>query len=234
MFGREPQLPIDFLLGQVKDPVQGEVQEWLLEHQARLQVAFEGACERLQAAATRRKERHDERVRDAPLSVGQRVYLQELGFKGRHKIQDAWSSVLYQVVKAPGEGPGYTIAPVNDLLKVRTVHRDLLKAVVQPDPPAPSTVRPPTAQVVTKEDSLVEDDLCLLVPETPLPCPPVESGPSETLDAGPRRCAASLQERPMSSVPSSLVIAGPSSSHQTVRRTLRSTAGQHSNVNHLP
>ena len=51
MFGQEPRLPLDFLLGRVESPVNGSVHEWVQEHQARLQVAFEGARERLQQAA---------------------------------------------------------------------------------------------------------------------------------------------------------------------------------------
>ncbi|KAI3376863.1 hypothetical protein L3Q82_000112 [Scortum barcoo] len=43
MFGQEPRLPVDFLLGRVQDPTPGMVQDWVVEHQARLQVAFEGA-----------------------------------------------------------------------------------------------------------------------------------------------------------------------------------------------
>lgn len=45
MYGHEPQLPIDFLLGNVQDPAPGQVQDWLVEHQARLEVAFENARE---------------------------------------------------------------------------------------------------------------------------------------------------------------------------------------------
>lgn len=55
MFGQEPRLPVDFLLGRVQEPVAGSVHEWVREHQARLQVAFESAQERLQIAAGRRK-----------------------------------------------------------------------------------------------------------------------------------------------------------------------------------
>ncbi|KAI3359981.1 hypothetical protein L3Q82_014313, partial [Scortum barcoo] len=73
MFGQKPRLPVDFLLGRVQDPTPG------LVHQARLQVAFEGAHERLRVAAGRRKERHDQQVRDAPLPVGQLVYLRDHG-----------------------------------------------------------------------------------------------------------------------------------------------------------
>ncbi|XP_042072601.1 uncharacterized protein LOC106632647 [Haplochromis burtoni] len=123
MFGRDPRLPIDFLLGRVQDPVPGEVQDWVAEHQARLMVAFEGARARLSLAADRRKERHDQRVHPVPLKVGQLVYLRDHSARGRHKIQDLWSSVVYQVLRAPQEnGAVYTIAPVGDLEKVRHVH----------------------------------------------------------------------------------------------------------------
>ena len=42
MFGKEPRLPVDFLLGRIESPVGGTVHEWVQKHQARLQVAFEG------------------------------------------------------------------------------------------------------------------------------------------------------------------------------------------------
>ncbi|KAB5565315.1 hypothetical protein PHYPO_G00239730 [Pangasianodon hypophthalmus] len=51
MFGQDPQLPVDFLLGRVREPVGGRVCDWIQEHQARLQTAFDGARERLAAAA---------------------------------------------------------------------------------------------------------------------------------------------------------------------------------------
>uniref|UniRef100_A0A674NXW1 Gypsy retrotransposon integrase-like protein 1 n=1 Tax=Takifugu rubripes TaxID=31033 RepID=A0A674NXW1_TAKRU len=115
MFGQEPLLPIDFLLGRVPDPIPGEVQDWVVEHRARLRVAFEGAREKLVMAASKRKERHDLFVRDAPLPVGQLVYLRDHGVRGRHKVQDLWSSVVHQVVRAPiGDGVVYTVAPVGD------------------------------------------------------------------------------------------------------------------------
>lgn len=129
MFGQEPRLPMDFLLGQ--EPMPGEVQDWVVEHQTRLRVAFEGAHERLLPAAECRKERHDRRAHDAPLPLGQHVYLRDYGVRGRHKIQDLWSSVVHQVVRVPsGEGVVYTVAPVGDLEKTRNVHQDMLRAVV--------------------------------------------------------------------------------------------------------
>ena len=135
MFGREPRLPIDFLLGQGVDPPLGGTHDWLVEHEARLGVAFARAREKLLAAAARRKENHDRGVRDAPLEEGQLVYLRNHGARGRHKIQDIWSSVLFRVVRAPQQGGSvYTIAPVSELHKVKNVHRDQLKAHIGPEP----------------------------------------------------------------------------------------------------
>lgn len=62
MFGQEPRLPVDFLLGRVKEPVGGTVHEWVKEHQTCLTLAFEGARERLHEAAHHRKQAHDQEV----------------------------------------------------------------------------------------------------------------------------------------------------------------------------
>lgn len=88
MFGQEPRLPIDFLLGRVESPVGGTVHEWVREHQARLQLAFEGAGERLKQAAHRRKRNHDQQVRDVPLSEGQLVFLRDFTARGPQKTHD--------------------------------------------------------------------------------------------------------------------------------------------------
>lgn len=240
MFGREPGLPVDFLLGRVNDPVPGEVQDWVAEHQARLKVAFEGAHDRLLAAAGRRKERYDQRVRDEPLQVGQLVYMRDHSARGRHKIHDIWSSVVYQVLRGPhGEGAVYTIAPVGDLEKSKNVHRNMLKAQVGPagvvSPPVPS---PPPA--VLEGNSSGDDDLWVLVPQTPLPS--ATAATSNPRSMGPD-VAASLRDPPVFETP--LGQAGTSSrspppvnpvgsSQPLLRRTGRPTAGQHSNVYHLP
>lgn len=169
MFGREPRLPVDFLLGREPQLREGSVHDWVLEHQTRLQVAFAGAHEWLQVMADRRKAHHDQHVRDEPLVEGQLVYLCDYGVRGRHKIQDLWSPVIYQVTRAPKEGGVvYTIAPVDDLTKVRNVHRSLLKSRVCKDTVAAnhsSTSDDPfvnTSSLAKEED---EVDLLALVQE---------------------------------------------------------------------
>ncbi|KAL1277561.1 hypothetical protein QQF64_024234 [Cirrhinus molitorella] len=77
MFGQEPRLPVDFLLGRVEETVAGNVHEWVVEHQTRLQVAFEGAQKHLRVSAEQRKAQHDSHVRNTPLGEGQLVYLRD-------------------------------------------------------------------------------------------------------------------------------------------------------------
>ncbi|KAJ8006742.1 hypothetical protein DPEC_G00110380 [Dallia pectoralis] len=90
MFGQDPQLPVDFLLGRVKDPAAGTVDHWLGEHRRRLRTAYAGARHRMQGAAQRREERHVRNV-DEGLTVDQLVYLRDHSVRGRNKIQDHWN-----------------------------------------------------------------------------------------------------------------------------------------------
>ncbi|KAL6490487.1 hypothetical protein MHYP_G00008320 [Metynnis hypsauchen] len=151
MFGQEPQLPIDFLLGRVETVEGGGICDWVQEHQRRLQVAFEGARERLQAAAQHRKGRHDQFVKPNPLDVGQLVYLRDNSVRGRNKIQDAWSAVVYKVVRAPEPGGVvYSVSPLQDPDRVQQVHRVMLK----PAPQSPLVVAP---QVVNPSSGVESD-----------------------------------------------------------------------------
>ena len=239
MFGQEPRLPIDFLLGRIEEPRPGEVQGWVAEHKERLRSAFGCARERLLAAASRRKERHDQHVRHAPLLVGQLVYVRDHGARGRHKIQDLWSSVVHQVVGAPsGEGAVYSVAPVGDLHRVRNVHRDMLKAVVRPAEVDHQTRHfPPSLNTAPLDDSS-DSDVWVWVSEShhpvAAPCAPRVPSGASTLSLpghGQTGAPAATQSQGPSSLPDP---EQPSTSAQALRRTARSTAGQHSNVYRLP
>lgn len=128
MFGREPRLPVNFPLGRVHDPVGGGIHEWMQEHQPRLQLAFEGAREKLKVAAERRKKNYDRHVHDAPLEGGQLVWVRDFSAKRRHKIQDLWGLVVYRVMRVPQKGGlVYTITPTEDQTKGRQVNCSLLK-----------------------------------------------------------------------------------------------------------
>jgi hypothetical protein len=242
MFGREPTLPIDFLLGRVQEPVPGTVQDWVVEHQTRLRLAFEGAQQRLVAAAGRRKERHDQRVHEAPLQMGQLVYLRDHSARGRHKIQDLWSPVVHQVLTVPmGQGSVYTITPVDTLHKTRNVHRDMSKGQVPPS----SIVEPPqvptqSTSAIAADDPPGEEDLWLIV-SCPAPVEPCHAGSSSSgpleptpLQNMPVLEHGSVQYGSPPREPFDFSGETPSFSLPVRRQTGRSRAGQHSTVYHLP
>uniref|UniRef100_A0A3B3IF94 Gypsy retrotransposon integrase-like protein 1 n=1 Tax=Oryzias latipes TaxID=8090 RepID=A0A3B3IF94_ORYLA len=238
MFGQEPRLPVDFLLGRVQEPVEGTVQEWVQEHKARLKLAFEGTREKLLAAADRRKRGHDEGVRDPPLSEGQLVLVRDLGFRGRQKIRDLWDHRVHRVLKAPREGGSvYTISPRDEPCTPRQVHRSLLKAVVRRGPDKELAGCPPSQppqSSFSQEDPIENGDWFVLredrtseavednQPELHLgQVAPVFSEADSAAAAVPCASGVTLQaDRDRSSVP--------------VRRTSRPTAGQHSNPHRLP
>lgn len=258
MFGQEPRLPIDFLLGRVESPVGGTVHEWVQEHQARLQVAFEGARERLQHAADRRKRHHDKQVKALPLKEGQVVFLRDFTARGPHKTQDRWSSVKYQVLTPPKEGGSvYTVAPVDDPTRVKRVHRTMLKAVVGMDSPGDISSPPLSSEEPPSEDSCSFDyDLVAVGPQpsagsyAPLPTGstaltqslpqapalpvsvPSEGNVPVTSSAGVLSPLAPSSGASTSHAGSPASHAGPS--HEAPRRTARSTAGHHTNVHRLP
>lgn len=238
MFGQEPQLPVDFLLGRVRPPVHGRVCDWIQEHQARLQVAFDGARERLAAAAEYRKDRHDARVKTAVLEVGQRVYVRNLGVRGRNKIQDVWNSQVHMVVRTPSEtGAVYTIAPVNDPTKLKHVHRSMLKGVVGPLAPdtPPGSGRPGEPTPVDSGELSSEEDILLgeQVGDADLGVPAEPHAPQGGTSGGNEGQRRTSQASPSSSA-AQLPGRGTSSSEVPPRRTFRSNAGQHSNPHRLP
>lgn len=245
MFGREPQLPIDFLLGRVEEPRPGQVHDWVVEHQARLRIAFDGARGRLEAAARKRKDHHDATVRTMPLQVGQQVLLRDYGVRGRNKIQDKWSSTIYKVLKTPADhGQVYTIAPEDDLDKVRYVHRSSLKPYSGITCPNSSSrtvatseeVEPFGGQVPQDGDPWEEDDLCLIQP------PPARVSEYAPINNDYPPGFGEAGTRPDASPPAQVVeveTAGAQDSTTDggtigLRRTTRVTAGQHSNRHRLP
>lgn len=240
---------MDFLLGRVQDVIPGDVHEWVAEHQARLQAAFEGARERLQVAAGRRKANHDQQVRDVPLAEGQLVYLRECGRKGRQKIQDLWSPVVHQVVRAPKEGGVvYSVVPVGEPNKIKHVHRSLLKVRHSGELPVQGPQGfPPAQQVLQEEEEEVDDvDLLRLVPGEHWAPGAVRGeglGNGEPSGVGaiippsvvPLRSDVGPETREAREpVVGPEVITGPSVEEDGLRRTTRATAGCHSNVHRLP
>lgn len=178
------------------------------------------------------------------------MWLRDFSAKGRHKIQDLWDPVVYRVLKSRERGGSvYTIAPIQDQSKAKQVHRTLLKAAVGVDPPgdgaAPSS--PPTDQPSSEDELLREGELWVLVQDAPQV---THSGAAEAAVATPQPLPTQIESvcrAPdhattsvvvTSDLPSAHFVVSPTSNSDdstlSVRRTARSTAGQHSNVHRLP
>lgn len=231
MFGQEPNLPVDFLLGRVSQPTTGTVMDWMEEHRERLQVAFDGARERIHAAARLRKERHDQKGYSCYLKEGQFVYRRDHSHRGRNKIQDVWSPTKYKVVQAPTEGGAvYSIALPDNLTRVRRVHRTMLKPVPDVLPPCTSPcVGPESLQSENVGNEEMEGQWIRV------------SQPEEN----PTATAPSLAVSPPSHTESVVGLLHPDGlspagvealdgGETSLRRSARETAGRHSNPHHLP
>lgn len=128
-FGREPVLPIDRFLG-LDDGTTGtdNVDQWVADHYRRIEDAFAKASERTQKEAARRNRLNNANAEDTSLPIGARVFLKDHSHRGRHKIQDVWSSVPHVVIDRPfPNGNVYVVKPVYDQGESKTVNRAELR-----------------------------------------------------------------------------------------------------------
>lgn len=154
------------------------------------------------------------------------MYLRDLGARGPQKIRDRWSSVRYCVLGVPQEGGSiYTIAAVDDETRVRRVHHSMLKAE-QEDPTGCISFNSlqPQEALPPEEEPSFECDLLVLGQPSPGTVP----------TRPPDQSTASQVPPPAPADESYSLVAGPGSDDMGLCRTTRQTAGQHSNVHHLP
>ena len=95
-FGREPILPIDYVLGSKMEP-KGDHLEWVTEHHERLDEAFRHASENTEKEALRRIAHNDLKADNTDLRLGSRGFLRNR-VKGCNKVQDTWDPTPH---KAP-------------------------------------------------------------------------------------------------------------------------------------
>jgi hypothetical protein len=95
-FGRNPKLPIDNILSMTTND-QLDIDEWVQLHRKRMSQAVERANYKINQKASERKKRHDTTVKQVKeIPIGSKVLLRNR-VRGRNKIQDIWSSVVYEV-----------------------------------------------------------------------------------------------------------------------------------------
>ena len=105
MYGRPPNLPIDFLLGLSNSTSTNNISldRWIEIHTDKLAFAYHKAKSEIQLNEEDRKQRHDAGKLGSELQIGDRVYLRNRGLKGRDKIQDKWKPEVYVIVGKPYE-----------------------------------------------------------------------------------------------------------------------------------
>ncbi|KAJ8008775.1 hypothetical protein DPEC_G00081920 [Dallia pectoralis] len=131
LFGVEPHLPVDALLG--RDSEVENPQDWLVVHQRRLKDAHARAREYSEQKAEARIAAYSDKVYCPPIEMGRSVYLRNRPL-GRNKIQDAWSSTPYRVIEI--RDTTYTVEPVEGG-PVRRVNRVDLRPCVEMPVPTP-------------------------------------------------------------------------------------------------
>jgi len=177
MFGCEPRLPVDLVLGidhqDGEHPVV-EAGEWVAKHSERLGEAFAQATEKMAQEALSRKKRHDGTASSADIPIGSKVLTRNRNVRGRNKFQDYWNSESYKVVGRPGNNV-YVVEPCSGQGPTKTLNRvdlvedtrplvptpDLIWPVETPVLLTPAAVVPPT-RVLESSDESSDDDVSVI------------------------------------------------------------------------
>ncbi|XP_036947992.1 uncharacterized protein LOC119016325 [Acanthopagrus latus] len=127
MFGREARLPIDICFGiSPNGESESSYQQYITRMRKELQKAYQLASDAATKSHLKNKARYDNRVRDLPLEKGDRILIQNVGLKGKHKLQDRWKSTPYVVLEKLPNLPVYKVKPEHGPGVVKTLHRDHL------------------------------------------------------------------------------------------------------------
>ena len=126
LFGREPQLPVDLLFGNVfkerKKPYKAYVRDW----KVKMEEAYRIAAEVSEKVGSYNKNVFDQRASAAVLVEGDRVLVRNLREKGGPgKLRAHWENVVYRVEERRGNSPVYVVKPEKGG-KVRVLHRNHL------------------------------------------------------------------------------------------------------------
>lgn len=127
MFGRQPRLPIDLVLGLHPDASDHKTHsEYVKGLRQRLQESYSLAAKNSRKMGEKNKARFDKKVRAAELLEGDRVLVRNVNIRGKHKLADRWEQRVHVVVSRIGDSPVYVVKPETGEGPRRTLHRDLL------------------------------------------------------------------------------------------------------------
>ncbi|XP_062575362.1 uncharacterized protein LOC134237285 [Saccostrea cucullata] len=124
LYGREPRLPVDYLLGTNKDDVSYKVDDWLKSHKEHLQYAWTVAGKNTEKSAEKRREFHERKSIPCSIDVGTKVLIKN-HVQGRNKIQDVWKSDPYIVTGKLQENV-YEVKSADGSNETKVLHRNEL------------------------------------------------------------------------------------------------------------
>ena len=154
MYGRQPRLAIDALLGIGDGALEEKVpSNYVTKLKTRLNTAYEAAAREAAINTDKHKQLYDRKVRNSVLEPGDRVLVEKVGLKGRQKLADLWENHTYIVKRqiAP-DIPVYEVQQEGSNKKARTLHRNMLlpfeglPVFAEPDPPKQHKAKEPALE----------------------------------------------------------------------------------------
>ena len=232
--GRHPTLPIDTILNTPRSEEES-LDEWVLVHQRRLEDAIKRANRKLSQKAEQRKFRHDEKTTVDELEPGSKVLMRRR-VQGRNKIQDVWENTPYKVVERIGNSNAYRIQMIDGSGKVKTANRvDLLNCTSagshEDCDSSAENLDDHQGSASSDEDSETEIVVGLCDSDSDV----VFSSPYDNVEPS---CSGSSPDGQNAALPpttrSPQCTDDAAKPVSKVRRSMRKTAGKHSNKFNLP
>ena len=119
MFGRDPKLPLDHLLGRPSSDEDDQLYEYVASHQQPLRDAFRVASRCSENESLKRRTRNDKSANASDLPVGYIiVFVRNVKIKGRSKMQDNWEEEQCRVLDRPNpEVNVYVVTLLNAMVR---------------------------------------------------------------------------------------------------------------------
>ncbi|XP_077864572.1 uncharacterized protein LOC144350093 [Saccoglossus kowalevskii] len=125
------------------DEIPSSMTKYVEDMRERLRYAYDQASKAIGKTASSSKQRYDRRVRDAVLSIGDRVLVKNVNLRGKTKIADRWEQEPYRVLSIPNPDLPVYVVKQEHSGKERTLHRNLLKHCYDSPRPTPVSLAEP-------------------------------------------------------------------------------------------
>ena len=120
LYGREPRLPVDHLLGVDFDDFENS-DDWVTEHRKRLRAAWILAESNSEKSAEKRREVHDKKSTPCAIDIGTKVLIRN-HVQGRNKMQDVWKPEPYIIIEKLQDNV-YKVRSLDNYGETKVLHR---------------------------------------------------------------------------------------------------------------